>query len=359
VKRSRKTWRWNRGWGWLGSLVGLSLVWLLVATAVQWIEAASGYRWSPWVAGLVEFWGTLGLVALLWTLLWPFLGRRPHPISTALIEVFTRIGRGDFKVKVSPEVFDDPQAQVMFGPVFASINSMTDGLERIEDLRRQFVADVSHEFQSPLTSILGFTQTLKTKGLPAEALQYLEIVEIETRRLSRLSDNLLKLNALEDREGPPDVRPFRLDVQIRRVLAALEPQWSAKGLEVEAELTVVTVVGNEELWNQVWVNLVQNSVKFTPSGGRILVRTVPGPAPVVEVVDTGIGLTPEESDRVFERFYKADPSRTHAEGDGGSGLGLALVRRIVALHGGTVAALSPGLGQGTTVRVEWGLPTPP
>jgi len=342
------------GLGFLAALVGFSLVWLLVAVVLGWVETLLGFRWNPVVLGLLEFWGTLGVLVALWVVLWPLFAKNQRPpMAQALIDTFARIGQGDFKAKIPPEELGDRRNLAMFGPVFDSINSMSEGLERMEALRRQFVADVSHEFQSPLTSILGFTQMLKTKGLPDEAVQYLEIIESETKHLSRLSENLLKLNALEDRDGPPEPRSFRLDVQIRRVLATLEPQWSAKGLEVEAELAATTVWGNEDLWSQVWINLVQNSIKFTPPGGNLRVRTVPGGNPVVEVIDTGIGLAPDESHRVFERFYKAESSRTHTEAASGSGLGLALVHRIVTLHGGRVVALSPGLGQGTTMRVEW------
>jgi signal transduction histidine kinase len=218
----------------------------------------------------------------------------------------------------------------------------------MEDLRRQFVADVSHEFQSPLTSILGFAEAMKAPLGEDLRRRYLGIIEAEARRLSRMSANLLKLNSLEDREGPPDPAPFFLDGQLRQVVVALEPQWTAKGLTVEADLVEAQVVGNEELLAQAWTNLLHNAIKFTPAGGLIRIRLVPGLPLTVDIEDTGIGLAPGEADRVFERFYKADSSR----GAEGSGLGLALVRRIVALHGGTVVALSPGLGQGTTLRVE-------
>ncbi len=176
--------------------------------------------------------------------------------------------------------------------------------------------------------------------------RYLGIIEAEARRLSRMSANLLKLNSLEDRDGPPDPSRFRLDSQLRQVLVALEPQWSAKSLQVEADLTETELDGNEELWTQTWTNLVHNAVKFTPEGGMVRVRIVPGPPLVVEVEDTGIGLAPEEAPRVFERFYKADSARSSADGVSGSGLGLALVQRIVTLHGAPGRSREPGLGTG-------------
>jgi signal transduction histidine kinase len=282
-------------------------------------------------------------------------GRRPD-VFGLFNEAFLRITQGDYKVQIPVSELGHRGGGPgdTFKIMAQNLNTMAGALARVEDLRRQFVADVSHEFQSPLTSILGFAEALKTGDLPDPLRQrYLEIIETEARRLSRVSANLLRLNALEDREGPPDPAPFRLDVQLRGVLVALEPQWSAKNLEIEADLTEVELIGNGELWTQVWTNLVHNAVKFTPPGGTLTVRIAAGPPLKVEVEDSGIGLAPGEADRVFERFYKAESARSRADTASGSGLGLALVHRIVTLHGARVEALSPGLGQGTTLRVSF------
>ncbi len=300
--------------------------------------------------GMVAFGLAFVVVFLFGWALAAVMGSRRPDVFGLFNEALLRITQGDYKVQIPTGEME----KIGGGPggtfkiMAENLNTMAGSLARMEDLRRQFVADVSHEFQSPLTSILGFTQTLKDPHLPDDLRRRsLDIIEVEARRLSRLSDTLLKLGALEDRDGPPDPAPFRLDSQIRGVIVALEPLWTAKELVVEADLAETTVVGNQELWNQVWINLLQNAVKFTPPQGRILVA-LPQGSRAVEVSDTGIGLAPEDTDRVFERFYKVDSSR----GAEGSGLGLALVRRIVTLHGGSVRAFSPGRGQGTTFRVE-------
>lgn len=333
----------------LGGLFLLSgIFWSLLQILSGWLLPADSWWRSPWVRGLAELWLSITLTLLFWMIFGRLIGDGRPQVLPQLNEAFARIARGDFKVQVS-----DPTPIKEFQSLFDNMNNMTESLARMEELRRQFVADVSHEFQSPLTSILGFTQSLKSTSLSEETRQhYLDIVEIEARRLSRLSENLLKLSALEDRDGPPDPLSFRLDAQIRRALATMEPQWSAKRLAIEADLTEITINGNEELWDQVWINLIQNAIKFTPPGGCIAVWTNGASPLTVELSDSGIGLTPEEADRVFERFYKADSSRTQGQGGSGSGLGLALVQRIVNLHGGTVSARSAGLGQGTTFRVE-------
>lgn len=340
--------RW-RPWTWsFALLTALGLGWLGVDLLLSFFVPS----WNPSLRGVLALWATL--VAFGFTARTIGLRvRRPSPFSP-LNEALGRIARGDYSVQVPEGLGIEGDRGAAFRDLAQNFNTMAGALARVEDLRRQFVADVSHEFQSPLTSILGFAQALRDPRLPeVQRQRYLAIVESEARRLSRLADNLLKLNALEEREGPPDPQTFRLDVQLRRVLVALEPQWSPRDLEIQAALDVVEAWGNEELWTQVWTNIVHNAIKFTPAGGHIAVRLRgSGAGWVVEVEDSGVGLAPEELERVFERFYKAEASRTPTEG-GGSGLGLALVHRIVTLHGARVEALSPGWGQGTTLRVSY------
>ncbi len=336
--------------------VVLAALWAGLTALTGWWARAAGFHWNPWIRGVVELWGTL-IIGLFIGIAWgKTFGKRRRDSFGRMVEqlndAFARISRGDFSVQVPAEAAEHV-AENPFRSLVENVNAMAESLARLEELRRQFVADVSHEFQSPLTSILGFAQALKSELPPELRYRYLSIIETEARRLSRLSENLLRLNSLEDRDGPPDPAPFRLDVQIRKVLVAMEPQWTAKDLRLEADLEEAAVTGNEELWAHVWTNLVQNAVKFTPRGGRLCIRLRINPL-TVEIEDSGIGLTPEQGERVFERFYKADTSRTSEE-NSGSGLGLALVQRIVSLHGAQVTVRSPGLGQGTTFIV--GFPT--
>ena len=337
------------------AFVLLAALWTGVSALLGWWSDAAGFRWNHWLRGLVELWCTL-LLGLLVGFLWgKTLGQKRRDAFwrtvTLLNEAFARISRGDFSVQVATTDLPDPNPDSPFLSMIENVNAMTESLAKVEELRRQFVADVSHEFQSPLTSILGFAQALKSE-LPQELRhRYLSIIELEARRLSRLSENLLRLNSLEDRDRPPESAAFRLDVQIRRILVAMEPQWTGKELRLEADLAEASIVGSEELWAHVWTNLIHNAVKFTPRGGRLCLRLRHHPL-AVEIEDSGIGLTPEQRERVFERFYKADASRTSDE-NSGSGLGLALVQRIVSLHGASVSASSAGLGGGTTFTVKF------
>ena len=141
---------------------------------------------------------------------------------------------------------------------------------RWSKLRQDFISNVSHEIQSPLTSIRGFAALLKNDTLTAEQKNhYLNIIEAESKRLSSLSDNLLKLSALETGSEPLSIKEYRLDKQLEKVALMLEPQWSAKNIAMEADLEKLTIQGDEDLLSQVWVNLLHNAIKFTPEGGTI------------------------------------------------------------------------------------------
>ncbi|MCL2654968.1 MAG: HAMP domain-containing histidine kinase, partial [Coriobacteriia bacterium] len=202
-----------------------------------------------------------------------------------------------------------------------------------------------------LTSIGGFAALLQNPDLDAATRShYLEIIEAESKRLSQLSDNLLKLSALQDSEAALAREPIMLDEQLAAVAAMLEPQLQAKELELRTDLAPVMLQGDRELLDLVWINLLQNACKYTPCGGTVTVTlTTSGDHAVASIADTGIGMSQPELLHVFERFYRADKSRSRAEG--GNGLGLALVKEIVEAHGGRVTATSQP-GEGSTFTVE-------
>jgi two-component system, OmpR family, phosphate regulon sensor histidine kinase PhoR len=263
-------------------------------------------------------------------------------------EAIQRIAKGDFSVHLKlKQARDHP-----FGELTESINHMVGELSRMERMRQEFISDVSHEIQSPLTSINGFAKALQCDSLDAdERTHYLGIIETESMRLSRLSENLLKLTALESDHPPFEPKRYRLDKQLRNIVLSLEPQWIEKTLDMDVSLEEVSIDADEDLMSQVWVNLLHNSIKFTPNGGTISVHLRRcGQEAVVCIADTGTGIAQDDQARIFERFYKADTSRTRATG--GSGLGLAIARKITEMHKGTIRVES-AMGAGTilTVRV--------
>jgi signal transduction histidine kinase len=270
--------------------------------------------------------------------------RHGELLWTETMDALDRISRGDFDVFIKPEKFGP------FSDFVDRINKMALELGSMEELRQEFISNVSHEIQSPLTSISGFAALLKNGSLTQEQRNhYIEIIETESRRLSSLSENLLKLSSLETGRDSFSFTEYRLDEQIENIALMLEPQWGKKDLSVEAELEKISLSGDSDLLSQVWINLLYNAIKFTQPGGKIMIALrQEGDDIRCDISDTGIGIAPESQPHVFERFYKADKARDRSLG--GNGLGLSIVKKIVELHGGHIELDSaPGLG--TTFRV--------
>ncbi|MCU6708483.1 HAMP domain-containing histidine kinase [Paenibacillus sp. J5C_2022] len=251
-----------------------------------------------------------------------------------LHEAALGIAAGNFSVHLPAHGKDE------LGQLAGSMNTMAESLSRIEMMRQEFVANVSHEIQSPLTSINGFAAALSSETLSAEERQrYIGIIRFESSRLSKLSENLLKLSSLDSQHHPFHPKPYRLDRQLRDVILANEPAWLAKRLQVELYAEETFITADEDCLNAVWTNLLVNSIKFTPDGGTIVFRLIRlENTAEVHVTDTGVGIAEEERERIFERFYKTD--RSHNRHTGGSGLGLSISSKIVKLHGGTIELAS-------------------
>jgi signal transduction histidine kinase len=263
-----------------------------------------------------------------------------------IIEALERIAGGDFSVRLENE-FQDNQ---MVGQLASSVNKVALELDQMENLRQEFISNVSHEIQSPLTSIRGFAQALENDRLSVEERHhYLSIIEAESMRLSRVTENLLKLASLESDRLRFEPKPYRLDKQIRSLVLACEPQWADKGLNINISLDEVEITADEDLLSQVWINLIHNSVKFTPQGGQVSIDLHSlGDQVEFRISDSGIGISESDQERVFERFFKADKARTPS--NGGSGLGLSIAKKIIDLHHGTID-LSSKPGYGTTFTV--------
>jgi len=188
-----------------------------------------------------------------------------------LLRAMEQIARGDFSVIVEQPHTHNPDDPI--GKLFKGVNDMASELKQMEAMRQEFISNVSHEIQSPLTSIRGFARALQNDALsPADRLHYLNIIETESMRLSKLSDNLLALAALDAENRTFEPQPYRLDKQIRNLILACEPQWTSKALEMDVSFEEVTICADQDLLSQVWNNLIYNSIKFTPQGGRICVQ---------------------------------------------------------------------------------------
>ncbi len=277
---------------------------------------------------------SVGLGAVMTFLIMRVLLR---PINT-IINAMNRLAAGDFHVRIG------------FGTVFArhptvvelteSFNKMAAELEGTQILRADFINNFSHEFKTPIVSIAGFARLLRRGGLTAaEQDEYLGIIEDESLRLSAMATNVLNMTKVENQAILTDVTRFQLSEQLRMCVLLLERKWTEKELDVNVDTGEYWLEGNEELLRQIWVNLLDNAVKFTPPHGTVDVQArADGAQLEVRIGNTGSSIPPDKLERVFGKFYQADES--HAAQ--GSGIGLAVVRSVVTLHGGTVRAESAG-----------------
>ncbi len=334
--------------GVLAVFLGMSVCWSIAFFVTHYLYHWFGVQPQDFTRQLIN--SLLGF--LLFGVSMALVGTMGHPRRRAVFHLITdalrQIAKGNYNVNVKINADNNHP----FGQIAETINSMAVELHQIEQMRQEFISNVSHEIQSPLTSISGFARALHNKQLSEEQrIHYLTIIETESMRLSKLSDNLMKLTSLESRHHPFDRKQYRLDKQLRNLVLACEPQWVDKALEMDISLDEVTIVADEDLLSQVWVNLLNNSIKFTPHGGTIGVtlRKRDGQA-IVAVSDSGIGISQEDQAHIFERFYKADESRNRASG--GSGLGLSIVKKIIELHHGTISVQSkPDEGATFTVKL--------
>ena len=213
-------------------------------------------------------------------------------------------------------------------------NAMVTQLKNNEYLHRDFSSNISHEFKTPLAIIKGYADLLQSDNLSEDERKlYSGQIAQESQRLTSLTSNLLKLSSLDYNETHMKRTQFSLDEQIRQVVLSMEAKWAAKSIRMDLELKSIEYTGEEELMNQVWMNLVDNAIKFTPDGGKITVKTMKAKDEIsVTVEDDGIGMSEDTMNHVFEQFYRGDTENRYE----GSGLGLSLVQRIVNLHGGSV-----------------------
>jgi PAS domain S-box-containing protein len=224
-------------------------------------------------------------------------------------------------------------------------------LRHLEAVRRDFVANVSHELKTPLTSITGYAETLATEATAGtQTERFARTILNNARRMQRLVDDLLDLSRIESGRWQPG--PERVDV--RGLAGEVWATFADRARERRIQFTAAAgaihhVTADPDALRQVLTNLLDNALRHTPPGGRITVavETTPGGV-TVAVADTGSGIAPEHLPRIFERFYRADPGRSREEG--GTGLGLAIVKHLVEAHGGRVEAHS-ALGRGTTIRM--------
>ena len=275
------------------------------------------------------------------------ISRFPLKPLRRVIDATNRLASGDFSVRLNL-----PNASSL-AELATSFNRMAEELGSIEMLRADFVDDFSHEFKTPIVSIKGFAEELKHDDLtPEQRNEYLDIIIHESSRLSQLATNVLNLSRVEKQTILGNLARFDLTEQVRRCVLLFENKWEQRRLNLNVELDEVSITGDEELLSQVWLNLIDNAVKFTPEGGCVDIRLQKGESSVLFVIrDDGYGISEEMQRHIFEKFYQGDDS--HAVP--GNGLGLSIARRIVTLHNGEIRCKSEeGAGTEFTVSLPIG-----
>ena len=290
-------------------------------------------------SGLAEIlWRIVALAAVVMVLtgivLFLFVRRRLKPLKQLETAAAT-IAEGDFSVQV-----DEKKGDRELRELSGAFNTMTRKLQGVEAGRREFVANVSHELRSPITSIKGFAEGMADGVIPAEEQpKYLRLVADESKRLSGLIDDLLALSRLERDDAKPEMTTFDINEMLRRAVIRRMNDLEAKAIDISCEFETdpCPVQADSDRIEQVVINLLDNAIKFTPESGKIVLESeVTDGIAKITVRDSGSGVAPEDRDKIFDRFFTAD--RAHTAGKG-TGLGLSICKRIMDMHGQSIRLL--------------------
>ena len=253
------------------------------------------------------------------------------PINV-LINYMNRLAAGDFKTRLSFGKRLDKNPT--FKEISESFNRLAEELENTEMLRGDFINNFSHEFKTPIVSIAGLAKLVNKGDIDDEQrAQYLGAIEAESLRLADMATNVLNLTKVENQTILSDITKFNLSEQIRSSVLLLENKWTAKDIDLSLEFNEYSIEGNEELLKQIWINLLDNAIKFSPIGGAISVELESDDESIkVSVRNTGSEISDEDRRKIWNKFYQTDRSHTTE----GNGIGLAIVKRIVDLHNGGV-----------------------
>lgn len=263
-----------------------------------------------------------------------------------ICDVIDLLAHGEYGRKIKIGKF------TIFKNLANNVNLLSEELEQVQMLRNDFVNSYSHEFKTPIASINGFAQLLiNDDSLDCETRKkYLQIIVDESERLSALSGNTILLSQLDTQKIVSDKKLYSLDEQLRRCVIMFSNEWMAKNISVTGEgIEEISYFGDENLMQHLWLNLLQNAIKFTPEGGSITVSAKEENGRIyVHIADTGIGMAPESAQRIFDKYYRENNSSNCS----GLGLGLSIANKIVKLCAGKISVESlPGKGSVFTVEL--------
>lgn len=310
----------------LNSAIAATAVYLLIRTDAIIVTGA-----TPEGAGhLILFFTLISIpVGVLVSLL---ASKVPFKPIRNLMDSMDQLACGNFQTRVN--VGFVMARYPAFVGLAKSFNKMAEQLQSTEMLRDDFINNFSHEFKTPIVSIAGFAKILRRGNLtPEQQQQYLAVIEEESMRLSYMATNVLNMTKIENQTILADISCYNLSEQIRSCILLLEDKWSKKNLDFSLSLQEHDICASEELLKQVWINLLHNAIKFSPDGQTIEIGILESKNTYsVSVRNTGPTIPPDQQEKIFNKFYQADES--HASE--GNGIGLAIVKRVVELHNGTV-----------------------
>lgn len=314
----------------INSLIAAVAVYILIQTNAITISGATS-------AGAARVIGIFAVCSIFIGMLVAWVASKvPFRPIRNLIDSMDQLASGDYQTRVN--VGAVMRRYPDFVGVAESFNKMAEQLENTEMLRSDFINNFSHEFKTPIVSIAGFARLLRRGSLSEQQRQeYLAVIEEESMRLADMATNVLNLTKIENQTILSDVSEYNLSEQIRSCILLLENKWAKKDLDFSISLQEHNIYANEELLKQVWINLLDNAIKFTPPGGMIEVALLETEQCYrVSVRNNGSTIPPEQQEKIFNKFYQGDES--HASE--GNGVGLAIVKRVVELHNGVVSVSS-------------------
>lgn len=344
MNREQRKQRWSLTLLYSGVFFAIELIAVLITTGLSFLLTRLGVLDSfgiPANSGLALLVVMLLISAVVGILITVFTMKIPLKPFNRLINNMNRLAGGDYSARL--DYGKHLQKNPAFRELSDSFNAMAEELENTQMLRSDFVNNFSHEFKTPIVSIAGFAKLLRRGKLTEEQKQeYLAIIEEESLRLAAMATNVMSLTKIENQTILTDLTTFNLSEQLRGCVLLLEEKWSRKELDLDLEFPECTIRANEEMLKQVWINLLDNAIRYSPSHGEIKVRIAETPDTLaVTITNYGPDIPADKVDKIWGKFYQADESHSSE----GNGIGLAVVKRVVQLHGGSAAVTS---GSGAT-----------
>lgn len=310
-------------------------------TIVEWAANDYSMSWNVFVRSL----GVILPMVFFITIINVITSRSMAKQATDLANGLAKAASGDYHAKL------DPRKSAVFAVAYENFNKLEEELKKSNTLQDEFVNNYSHEFKTPITSIKGFAELLLEDDVDEKTRKkYLKIIAEESEKLTYLANSSILLTKLNSQGIIPNKKKFSLDEQIRRCVIVLEPEYTKKKIDVSCNLEEVEYFGSEEITEHLWVNLINNAIKYTPEGGNVSINLRNYEETIIfSVRDTGIGMSEEDIKHIFNKFYQVDKSKTTK----GLGLGLTIASRIVQLVEGKIKVESEeGKGSIFTVTLH-------